>query len=66
MNERLELIKLIADKKAQRAWNQKSIDDNLPVWGSDPVRVIAKLNAEIDELEKQLDLRYPVPVTVPM
>jgi hypothetical protein len=60
LSERLELITLIAERKAQRAWNQKSIDDNLPVWGSDPVRKVAKLDAEIQELEKQLELRYPI------
>jgi hypothetical protein len=50
----LELIKLIAERKRSRAWNQKAIDENLPVWGSDPHRTIAGLDAEIPELEKQL------------
>lgn len=54
MSDRIELIKLIAEKKRSRAWNQKAIDDNLPVWGSDPMRVVAGLDVEVEELEKHL------------
>lgn len=49
MSDQLELIKLIAEKKRSRGWYQKAIDNNLSVFGSDPVRMVAGLDVKTVE-----------------